>query len=72
MKSPDCCITAVQAHCKKSRLFRLDVDKEYHYGNVFSGWMDLLYNKILLFLLLNPVEYYYLSNHCSVSPIILE
>jgi len=25
-------------------LFRLDVDKEYHHGDVFSGWVDLAYD----------------------------
>jgi len=27
--------------------FRLDVDKEYYYGDVFSGWVDLVYDKCL-------------------------
>jgi len=29
----------------EGRLFGLDVDKGYSCGNVFSGWVDLAYNK---------------------------
>jgi len=31
-------------HCGR-QAFRLDVDKEYHYGDVFSGQVDLAYNR---------------------------
>ena len=53
MKSLDCCITAIWACCKEGgyygrQAFRLDVDKKYHCGNVFSGQVDLAYDTIKL------------------------
>jgi len=32
----------------KDRLFRLDVNKRYFYGDVFSGQVDLAYDSISL------------------------
>ena len=29
------------------QVFRLDIDKKYHYKNVFSGWVDLVYDNII-------------------------
>ena len=45
-------ITVMQVCCKEDSYcerwtFRLDVDKEYHYGSVFSRQVDLAHNKIL-------------------------
>jgi len=53
MKSLDCCITVIWAYCKEGsycgrQAFRLDVDKKYHCGNVFSGQVDLAYDTIKL------------------------
>ena len=49
MESLDCCITATWACCKEGghcgrQACRLDIDKEYHYGDVFSRWVDLAYD----------------------------
>jgi len=49
MKSLDCCINASKVYCEKSghhrgQAFRLDVVKQYHCRDIFSGWIDLAYN----------------------------
>jgi len=31
------------SHCER-QTFKLDVDKEYHYGDIFSGQVDLAYD----------------------------
>ena len=48
-KSLNCYIITIQACCKEGGCyemwaFRLDVDKEYHHRDVFSGWVDLVYD----------------------------
>ena len=50
IKSPDCCITAIWACCKKDshyrrQAFRLDVDKEYCCGNHLSQRINDLTNE---------------------------
>ena len=64
MKSPDCCITAMWACYKKGGhygrwAFRLNVDKKYHCRDVFSRWVDLAYDSILLLglSLQSPIEF---------------
>ena len=49
MESLDCYITTIWAYCKKGghhrkQAFRLDVNKEYCHKNMFSEWVDLVYN----------------------------
>ena len=41
----------------EGKLFGLDVNKEYHHGNVFSEQVDLAYNRIpILIILFTIVE----------------
>jgi len=44
---------------------RLDVEKQYHHGDVFSGWIDLVYDRILYssssntsFFIVHTVKYF--------------
>ena len=53
MKSPDCYITTTQVCYKedshyRGQAFRLNINKKYYYGDVFSGWVDLAYDNVLL------------------------
>ena len=33
--------------CCKEDGHRLDVEKQYHHGDVFSRWVDLAYDKLI-------------------------
>jgi len=35
----------MEGGCYGRWAFRLDIDKKYHYEDVFSRWVDLAYNK---------------------------
>jgi len=36
----------MKGSCYGKQAFRLDVDKQYHCGNIFSKWVNLAYNTI--------------------------
>ena len=59
MKFLDCCTNTVQVCCKEDKLFELDVDKGYPHRNVFSRWVDLVYDSItsLGLSLWSPIEF---------------
>jgi len=45
MKYLDCCIIAMRACYKECRLVDQMLIKQYHHGNVYSGQVDLAYDK---------------------------